>query len=53
MKKQLYIRGCAWYNDARGARCTYRGRGMPEGQYYGVGSRCCFSPSFVIKRKVK
>ena len=54
--KQVYIRGGdwdAWYYDDGYDRCAYRYRYTPGGRYNYVGFRCCFSPFFVIKRKVR
>ena len=48
MKLKL-IRGGAWDGIAGLARCAYRNPGY---QLDNLGFRCCFSPSFVIKRKV-
>jgi len=51
------IRGGAWYIDGRiaywYARCACRGRLTPGCRCGDVGFRCCFSPLFVIKRKVR
>jgi len=48
------VRGGTWYDDAGDAHCAFRNKGMPEGRYYGVGFRCCFSPLFINdKRKVR
>jgi len=52
MKFKL-IRVGAWYNYDRYARCACRYRGTPGYRYDFVGFRCCFSPLFVIKRKVE
>jgi len=41
------IRGGAWSNDDRLARCACRGWGAPGGRDGFVGFRCCFSPFFV------
>jgi len=51
---RLRIRGGAWYNNARYARCAYRDWGIPGFRYNYLGFRCCFFPFFVNeKRKVK
>jgi len=53
MKVKLYISGGAWYYDDWCARCAYRNKNTPGNRDLDVGFRCCFSPSFVIKRKIK
>jgi len=45
--------GGAWLFVDRGARCTVRSRYTPGLRDDFLGFRCCFSPFFVIKRKVK
>jgi len=56
MKVKLQLRGGAWCHvgryDWHNACCAVHGRLTFSTRYYGVGFRCCFSPSFVIKRKV-
>ena len=47
------FRGGAWNDDDRLARCACRYRGMPGVRHFDVGFRCCFSPLFVIKRKIR
>jgi len=51
--KQVYIRGGAWNNVGRDARCACRYRFNPGYRGSLLGFRCCFSPFFVIKRKVR
>ena len=50
MKIKLYIRGGAWLNNARLARCAFRNKYYPDGWLDSLGFRCCFPPFFVIKR---
>ena len=51
--KLVRLRGGAWNNYASYARCACRYRNNPGFRYNDVGFRCCFSSSFVIKRKAR
>jgi len=51
--KRIRICGGAWIHYARYARCARRYRYSPGHRHHYLGFRCCFSPSFVIKRKVR
>jgi len=47
------VRGGARFSYARHARCTFRDGRAPVLRGLSVSFRCCFSPSFMIKRKDK
>ena len=47
----VHIRGGAWDDGVRYARCAFRDRNNPGYRYYNLGFRCCFSPLFVNDKR--